>query len=209
MHSTAALRLVGGSAAPDPDDVKLVRAVVDGEGWAASLAWHRYGSMVYGLFARSLGSTAECEDLTQEVFASVFEALHTLRDASALRSFIYSCALRRLRSHLRGRRLRSIFLLFGPEELPDPAAREADSEGRETLARFYAILDTLSANDRTAYVLRTIEGLSLLEVAAATGASLATVKRRIARASSRIAELAQADPELAGYIVPKSASHAP
>jgi RNA polymerase sigma-70 factor (ECF subfamily) len=165
--------------------------------------------MVYGFLDRALGSSGESEDLTQEVFWRVFAAIRTLREPTALRSFIYSSAIRMLRWHLRSRRIRRMFTLSDSGELPDRAVPAADSEGRELLATFYRLLDALGANDRTAFLLRQVEGMSLEEIVQATGASLATVKRRIRRASQELTVLAKAHPELVHYVVPCGGSDDP
>jgi RNA polymerase sigma-70 factor (ECF subfamily) len=194
------LRLV--SAAEDAaDDSRLVRALLEGEAWAATATWNRYGPMVSRLFSRALGPISECDDLLQDVFLSVFTAVRSLRDPNALRSFVYTCAVRRLRSHLRVKRLRSIFPLFSPDELPDSPVAGADMDGRQVMRRFYRVLDGLAADDRTAYTLRYLEGLSLTEIGAATGVSIATVKRRVSRAVEAVAARAQEDPLLADYLV--------
>lgn len=195
------LRLVDQAQLAEPDDTALVQAASAREQWAATAIWNRYAPMVYGLLDRALGSAGESEDLTQEVFLRVFAAIGKLRDPSALRSFIYSAALRMLRWHLRSKRIRRLLTLSDSGQLPDRASAATDSEGRELLRRFYRLLDTLSANDRTAFVLRHIEGLSLQEIVIATGASLATVKRRVRRASNEVGTLAKADPELVHYFV--------
>ena len=62
-------------------------------------------------------------------------------------------------------------------------------ESRETVRRVYAILDRLAADLRIAFTLRFVERHSLAEVAALTGCSLATAKRRISRATQRFAQL--------------------
>jgi RNA polymerase sigma factor (sigma-70 family) len=64
------------------------------------------------------------------------------------------------------------------------------------LARFYALLEQLGVNDRTAFVLRYMEGLKLEEIAERMGVSLATAKRWIGRASREVSALVDADPEL-------------
>jgi RNA polymerase sigma-70 factor (ECF subfamily) len=188
------------SASSEPDDVALVRALVLHEEWAARLAWSRYAPMVYGLLDRALGSAGESEDLTQEVFLRVFARIHTLRDPNALRSFIYSSALRMLRWHLRAKRVRKLLSLSDSGDLPERPSPGIDNEGRDLLRRFYRMLDELGANDRTAFLLRQVEGLALEEIASLTGASLATVKRRIRRAADRVHALAQSDAELSLYV---------
>jgi RNA polymerase sigma-70 factor (ECF subfamily) len=194
------LRLVERSQEKEPDDVELVRALVAREEWAARATWNRYSPLVYGVLDRALGSSSESEDLTQEVFSRLFAAIGKLRDPSALRSFVYSCTIRMLRWHLRAKRVRRILLLSDTGDMPEPATAGEDGEGRELLRRFYRMLDTLSADDRTAFVLRQVEGLSLQEIAEVTGSSLATVKRRIRRASDQVEKFAKADPDFAEYL---------
>jgi RNA polymerase sigma-70 factor (ECF subfamily) len=201
--------LVAPAHIAQPDDTTLVAALAAREEWAARSAWNRYAPMVYGLLDRALGSAGESEDLAQEVFLRVFAAIKTLRDPNALRSFIYSTAIRMLRWHLRTKRIRRLLTLSDSGVVPDYASPGVDSEGRELLARFYRLLGTMGADDRTAFTLRHIEGLRLEEVATATGTSLATVKRRVRRASKRVAAMAKADPDLYGYLVRGGAHNDP
>ncbi len=198
--SRARLRLVAPQEENRPDDGALVRAVVAGEEWAARAVWNRYSPLVYGVLGRALGSATEAEDLTQEVFWRLFASIRTLRDPNALRSYLYSSTIRMLRWHLRKKRVLRFLALSDTGEVPEAHVQATDSEGRELLARFYRMLDKLGADERTAFVLRQIEGLSLQEIADVTGSSLATVKRRIRRASDVIERLARAQPEFAEYL---------
>ncbi|KYF86773.1 hypothetical protein BE17_41885 [Sorangium cellulosum] len=154
---------------------------------------------MFRIVARVLGPGADAEDVTQEVFVRVFSRVSGLRDPDALGSFVFSVTVRLLKWELRRRRVRRILQLADTAELPEQAVEPADSEAREALGRLYAILDTLSADDRTAFVLRHMEGMSLPEIAEATGVSLATVKRRLSRATERVSSEVGKDTSLAAY----------
>ena len=193
------LQLVTPEAEPDLDDAALVRAFSNGEEWAAHAIWARHAPMVYRLLERALGPSGEAEDMTQDVFLSTFSRLPGLRDSGALRSFIYSIALRTLKWQLRSRRVRRIVHLSLNGQPPEVPVRAADSEARQILVRFYALLDRLTVNERTAFVLRHMEGLKLEEVADRMGVSLATVKRFVARATQNVSELVASDRELSSY----------
>ncbi|WP_437611954.1 sigma-70 family RNA polymerase sigma factor [Sorangium sp. So ce834] len=182
-----------------PDDRALVRALMAGEPWAAAAVWNRHAPKVFRIVARVLGPGADAEDLTQDVFVSVFLKVPGLRDPDALGSFIVSVTLRMLKWELRRRRVRRILHLSESAELPEQAVEPVDSEAREALGRLYAILDTLSADDRTAFVLRHMEGMSLPEIAEAARVSLATVKRRLSRATELVSSRVEHDASLAGY----------
>jgi RNA polymerase sigma-70 factor (ECF subfamily) len=192
--------LPGGLAtrAPEDDDVALVRDVVAGAPGAPARLWDRYAALVHGSVSRSLGPDADVDDLVQEVFLRLFDRLHTLRDASALRSFVYSIVVRVLRHELRRRWVRRIMRPLD-RDVDEPAGPIASDDSREAVRRLYRILDRLDGKERTAYVLRQIEGLTLEETATAAGVSLATIKRTLARASLRVDAELRADPMLRRY----------
>jgi len=202
------LQLVTPEAEPDLDDAALVRAFSNGEEWAAHAIWARHAPMVYRLLERALGPSGEAEDMTQDVFLSTFSRLPGLRDSGALRSFIYSIALRTLKWQLRSRRVRRIVHLSPNGQPPEVPVRAADSEARQILVRFYALLDRLTVNERTAFVLRHMEGLKLEEVADRMGVSLATVKRFVARATQNVSALVASDRELSSYFREMRGLHA-
>jgi RNA polymerase sigma-70 factor, ECF subfamily len=203
------VRLVSPGGEPDHDDTELARAFSGGEGWAARAIWTRHAPMVHRLFERALGPDGDAEDLTQDVFLRTFAGLPALRDHGALRSFIYSVALRTLKWELRRRRVRRILHLTPSGQLPDLPVRAADSEARQLLLRFYALLEDLGANERTAFVLRHMEEFKLTEVAELMGVSLATVKRWISRGSQHVSALVEADRELSSYLGERGTFHAP
>jgi RNA polymerase sigma factor (sigma-70 family) len=83
------------------DDETLVRETLAGKRWAQRELWYRFAPMVHGLLRRSLSSRIDHDDLVQEVFLRVFRRLHSLEKASALRSFIYSVAVRVVSEEIR------------------------------------------------------------------------------------------------------------
>jgi RNA polymerase sigma-70 factor (ECF subfamily) len=180
-------------------DCELVDALVAGEPWAATAIWNKHAPMVFRFLHRALGPSSDVEDLTQEVFVVVFTRARELRNREALRSFVFSVAVRMLKWELRRRRVRKIFQLTRLGDLPDHPVPAVDAESRQALRRFYAILDRLGAEERSAFALRHLEGLKLEEVAQALGTSLATAKRRLQRASAIVSRCVDADPALAPY----------
>ena len=68
------------------------------------------------------------------------------------------------------------------------------------MRRYYRLLDELRGEDRSIFVARTIEGLTLDEVAELHGVSVSTAQRRIERATARVALLARRDPLLAAFV---------
>jgi RNA polymerase sigma-70 factor, ECF subfamily len=182
-----------------PNDQELAEALIAGKSWAAATTYKKHGRMVFRFLQRALGPVGEAEDLTQEVFLQVFLSIRDLRNPLALKSFIFSVAVRVLKWELRRSRARRFFLVSDVEELPEPAIPALDAESREAIKRLYVILDRLSDQDRAAFVLRHVEQLKLEEVGEALGVSLATVKRRLDRAVRMVSRQMEQDPSLAPY----------
>jgi RNA polymerase sigma-70 factor, ECF subfamily len=182
------------------DDATLASAGARGEAWAEREIWYRFAPMVYALLRRTLGSQHDTEDFLQEVFVRVFERLRTLQDPAALRSFIYSIALRALNEELRQKSIRSrLTSLFLTPFLRSYVAH-VDFESRDDLRRIGTVLDEMHPRLRAVFVLRRFEGLELTEIAARLDLSLATVKRDMEKAHTRIAQSIRADDRLCAVL---------
>jgi RNA polymerase sigma-70 factor (ECF subfamily) len=182
------------------DDATLGAAGAQGEAWAEKEIWYRFAPMVYAMLRRTLASRYDMEDFLQEVFARVFERLRTLQDPAALRSFVYSIALRALREELRQKSIRSrLSSLFLTPFLRSSMAH-VDFESRDTLRRIEVVLDQMHPRLRAVFVLRRFEGLELTDIAARLDLSLATVKRDMDKAHDRIARSIHADDRLCAVL---------
>jgi RNA polymerase sigma factor (sigma-70 family) len=189
--------------APDPGsvtDADLARALIEGQVWAISQTWYRFAPDVVMLAKRTLGSESEADDLAQEVFHRVFAKVTTLREPERLRSFVFSFAIRLLKTELRSKRARAWLSFHKPETLLDLGADVVDMESRDLLRRFYSLLDRLSPRHRLFFVLRHVECMTVEEVAVHTASSTSTVKRVLERATSKLSKWIESDPGLAAFL---------
>jgi RNA polymerase sigma-70 factor (ECF subfamily) len=180
----------------DKSDELLAAETLAGKRWAQREIWYRFAPMVFGLLRRSLSSRHDHEDLVQEVFIRVFRRLHTLENRGALRSFVYSIAVRVMSEEIRHfqvvQRARTQLLLMTAE--PGPSG--ADFEARDTLLRIQTILDGMKDKHRAVFVLRHVEGMELAEIAKGLSMSLATVKRYLVKGMRSIERAATRDDDL-------------
>lgn len=159
-----------------------------------------YGGYVRKVLMRMLGPDRDLDDLAQDVFVLALESLHKLENPHALRGWLAQIAVFRARRCLRGRKQWRILRFFAPEEMPPGRASTPDFEASEALRAAYRLLASLHVDERIAFALRFVEGMELAEVAAACRVSLATAKRRLARAEARFVELARHEPALAEWL---------
>lgn len=202
--SRAPLSLVVGPTRKEVTDAELARSLGAGEAWAMAETWYRFAAMVLLMAERVLGSRFEAEDLAQDVFVRVFRQAKTLRQPESLRSFVYSVAVRALRSELRRKRLRGWLTFHEPLTLVDLRHDTFDVEGRDLLRKFYALVDRLSTRDRLVFILRRVESMTVEEIAAALELSTSTVKRSMTRASSRLSHWVDADEGLSQLIAERA-----
>ena len=159
------------------DDAALVDSLRSGDPHAAARFFDAYGRYVERLLVRVLGPDPDIEDLLHDVFAEALVNIHKLRDATRLKGWLTRMTVFIARGTLRRRR-RQKWLSFVPEgELPSQPSPSTPPEARDLLQRVFAVLDRLRPNQRIAFSLRYIEGMTLPEAADVTGVSLATFKR--------------------------------
>lgn len=178
---------------PSVSDAELVRRALDGDAWAEEAIYRRYVALVLGTSRRLLADNSDAEDVAQETFAAAFGAWSQLREPERLRHWLLQIAVRKVHRRFRRRKLlRALGFDDGGHDatLAVLARSDCPQETRMELALLSKALDKLSANDRVAWMLRHVEGLSLEEVAQECGCSLAAAKRRIASAAQRIASFA-------------------
>ncbi len=166
------------------EDQELVGRARRSEARAFETLYRRHAGFAFNLAARIQGSATDVEDVVHDAFLKAQERLADLRDSAAFRPWLGSIVVRLVRTRLRRRKLLRALGLTTPEpvEIESIAAVDADPEARALLAQVYALLQTLAADDRIAWTLRYVERHRLETVAVMMDCSLATAKRRIARA---------------------------
>lgn len=147
-------------------------------------AFRAYARYVGYIALRIVGRPDEVEDLVQEVFLDAHSSIGSLRDPEALKGWLATVAVRKSVRHLKRRGLRKFFGLDEGFDYAELADGSATAEDRALIAQIYRMLDTLPAEQRSAWVLRVVEGEKVEKVAELCGCSLATVKRRIAAAQA-------------------------
>ena len=171
-------------------------AAGDEEAYAELVDGHQ--RMVYQLAFHLLGDHDEALDLSQEVFLRVFRTVHTFRGQSALRTWLYRIVINQARNRLRWwRRRHRADQVSLDEHIRSHGELAAKGEftspdrllGQKELAgRLWLALDRLPFEQRSAIVLREIDGLRYEEIAFSLGVAVGTVKSRLARAREALRE---------------------
>ena len=149
----------------------------------------RYHDRLLAYVRHMLRGNSEAEDIVQDVFLRAYGALRTGEREIALRPWLYRVAHNRCIDYVR----RAPATPLQPDELlPGGTDPVAAAEQREDLRRLVADLHALPDAQRSALIIRELEGLSYDDLATTLGVTVPAVKSLLVRARSGLAEAAEA-----------------
>lgn len=162
--------------------------------WAQGTLWRTFAPAVHG-FLRSRGSR-EAEDLTSEVFMTVFDRLKSFHGGEAeFRSFLFTIAYRRLTDELRQRGRRGEAEEWTPESDPRlTASAEETAEAQMGDAAAIAMIDSLPVDQREVMTLRILADLTVEQIAQILGKRAGAVKALQRRALENLRKKASDNP---------------
>jgi len=148
-----------------------------------------------GIFRFILASVRDRDaagSLAQDCFFKAYRARDRFRGDCSLRAWLMQIAVNLVRDHARSRRLRfwrTARETAGEINVPGrEASPEAQTLAKERLRAVWEASGRLPERQRTVFLLRFVEDMDLLEIAAATGLKEGTVKAHLFRALQTIRE---------------------
>ena len=175
------------------DDAELLRAHGAGDPHAFARLYDRYDRPCFQYIRRTLGAAHAdaAEDLHQETWLAIARnaAAFDARKAS-FRAWLYTVARNKVWDHFRRQK---VTILASAQDdtamlVPDPGPTPLEAaESRELAQRLITALEALPLEQRGAFVMFAHAGLTLEEIAQATGVAVETAKSRLryARAALR------------------------
>jgi RNA polymerase sigma-70 factor (ECF subfamily) len=160
-------------------DEQLVNQIRHGSRTAFEVLFERYREPVWRFFRRRTPAPEIAEELAQDTFLAVLQALPRFRERAAFRSFLFGTAYNLLHAQRRSAARRPTDPL---DVEPADLATHDPYPGiwvRDALAR-------LDEDDREILMLREYEQLSYQEIADLRGIPLNTVRSRLFRARSAL-----------------------
>lgn len=174
-----------GEQASPPLTTELIEAARSGDRRASQALWERCSIVATQVARRCAVNGIEADDLSQEALLRAIESFSSLRDPSALVSWL-QVVVRRSAIH-DARRVRNVRpLLSGgddPEVLPSLAALP---DFQVDVHLLLALLEGLSEEERRCLWLRRGEGWRIDEIAQETSLSISTIHRRVRTAERRL-----------------------
>ena len=153
--------------------------------------YRQHRDLVYRLALRYGGGRgAWAEDVTQDVFIRLFDAVGRLDVQAGLEGWLYRVTTNRCLNRLRRERLRNsapVRWLLGRRQ-SDPVDPERVSTARQGLAQAWDVLETLTPKEQVAFCMFYLDGRRQTEIADQLGHSKGYVCKLIKRAEERVRE---------------------
>ena len=182
------------------EERQWLQRLVDKDPQALQELIERYHRSTLLFVLRSVDDKHLAEDITQDVFLSLYASLERYDPERALEPWIHTIASNKIRDHFRSRHFqegrRSASVEDGgadhvPSEVDGPGA---SIQRGESAGRLRAAIDELSDKLRSTVLLRLDQGLSFAAIAELLGSGEAAVRKRFSRAMASLQESLVVEP---------------
>lgn len=146
-----------------------------------------HGPRVRALLYRLFGGSADVEDLFQDVFVEVLRSLPTFAARAKLSTWIHRVALNVAYQEMRRRSLLNKHAIAASDE-NGPLHGDAQAARNQAARRVHVALASLPPKQRLAVALHDLQGMTLREIADATGLPLQTVATQVRAGRARLAQ---------------------
>jgi RNA polymerase sigma-70 factor (ECF subfamily) len=182
-------------------DEELVKQILDGNQDAFDLLYKTYFPRVYRFALKRLGDPGEAEDVTQEVFFTVFQVLGSFQGNSSLLVWIFGITRNTVNRRFRRVRPRIESIDAGARELPSALPLpDRMVDARRMLGRCEEVIERdLTPLQRRIFHLKHLRRQSIRAIAQALGKSEDAIKANLYRMRRSIAQGAPGLDSLLGH----------
>jgi RNA polymerase sigma-70 factor (ECF subfamily) len=184
---------------PPVDEARLIEEVRSGNAEAFEYFVRRYHRKIARIAYRLLKDAGEADCAAQETFLRAYQSLRDFREGSTFETWVTRICINWCKDRLKRRRLVLYFHQAprdaadeetGPHEVTPAAdpSPERQALSREIRERLREAMKALSPRQRTIFLLKHFEELSIPEIAEAMSLDVGTIKSHLFRAAQKIRE---------------------
>lgn len=180
-------------------DEELMLAYQGGDAGAFQTLYTRHKGRLYRFMLRAVKNGGETDELFQDVWMRIIESRSRYAPSAKFTTWLYTIAHNRMMDHFRRHSLRAADgiddVQAAAEAIPLRAGEqpEALAETRADLRRLAAAIAALPHAQREVFLLHEEAGLSVPEIAEATGVNAEAVKSRLRYALQKLREALRDD----------------
>ena len=158
--------------------------------------YREYKTLVFNVALNYLQNVEDAEEITQDVFVKVYHSLENFNQKSSYKTWIYRITINQCLDFIKKKNSQKRFFIFGNKSQNEQEYLNTTTfehpgilmENREEAAILFEVINTLTENQKTAFLLSKLDGLSNPEIAEIMQLSISSVESLIFRAKSSLQE---------------------
>lgn len=177
------------------DERTLVEKLKQGDESAFKTIVETWQGMVYNTSLGIVQNQEDAEDIAQDVFVQVYQSISSFKGESKFSTWLYRITVTKSLDHERRKKRKKRFAfvrsLFGEQNEaiinpPDFHHPGVTLDNKENAAVLFAAISELPENQRIAFTLNKVEGLSYQEVSDVMKTSVSSVESLMHRAKNNL-----------------------
>lgn len=175
------------------NDHDLISAIKDGDHDSFRILVEKYQERVIRICRGYLGLYEDAEDLAQEVFIEVYKSSGKFREQSEVSTWLYRIAVNRSLNYIRDNRKKFIlskrsnsYEMSAIENKASGSSADNEITAGEHRHVLHLALNSLSDNQKTAFILNKYEDLPYNEISSIMGVSISSVESLLFRAKRNL-----------------------
>jgi RNA polymerase sigma-70 factor (ECF subfamily) len=158
--------------------------------------YNQYSILVYNLALNYLQNNEDAEEITQDVFIQINNSLSKFQEKSSLKTWIYRITINKCLDFIKHKNSQKRFFIFGKKSRNEFEIENVSNfehpgillENKEKSKLLFEIINELGENQKTAFLLSKVDGLSNPEISEIMKLSISSVESLIFRAKSTLKE---------------------
>ena len=156
--------------------------------------YHEHKILVYNVALNYLQNTEDAEEITQDVFVNVYNSLSNFNKKSSYKTWIYRITINQCLDYIKYKNSQKRFFIFGKKSKNDSEYMNKATfehpgilmEKQEDAKILFEIINTLTENQKTVFLLSKLHDLSNSEISEIMQLSISSVESLIFRAKEAL-----------------------
>jgi len=158
--------------------------------------YNQYHVLVYNVALNYLQNIEDAEEITQDVFVQLHQSIDKFQNNSTLKTWIYRITINKCLDFIKHKNSKKRFFIFGNKSNSEIELQKVSNfehpgilmENKEDAEVLFGVINQLSENQKTAFVLSKLDGLSNPEIATIMEVSISSVESLVFRAKATLKE---------------------
>jgi RNA polymerase sigma-70 factor, ECF subfamily len=177
------------------DERILIEKLKQGDETAFKAIVEKWQDMVYNTALGIVQNAEDAEDIAQETFIQVYQSIESFKGESKFSTWLYRITVTKALDHARRKKRKKRFAIIkklfgdsGEEEVqvPDFHHPGVILDKKENAAILFQAINQLPDNQKIAFTLHKVEGLSYQEISEVMNSSVSSVESLMHRAKTNL-----------------------